>query len=301
MMRKILSAVCLSLLMGSPLLAQLKTLTDALGYEFSVSDPPQRVVSLAPNITEVLFALGLGESVVGVTRFCDYPPESAAKVKIGGLIDPNLEKIKALNPDLVIGFRGNPITILERIRDLGLRLFVLEMGEDLESVFLIIRNTGIVTGCQGQAESLIQAMKDKYAQIQSSLRDITHEPKVFLSLHGQGLWTCGQGSFLDDLVRKARGINIAGHINRNWLHLNREHLIHEDPEVIIIISRSRQEFTKNKKRMMEERYYQKLKAVQTKRIYFLDDNLATRPGPRLIDALDELARLLHPQQFRERP
>ncbi len=301
MMRKTLCVVSLSLFLGFSLPGQTRILKDALEHDFPVSAPPRRIVSLAPNITEILFALNLGENIVGVTRFCDYPLESSEKVKIGGLVDPNLERIKALDPDLVIGFRGNPITILERIRRLGLPLFVLEMGEDLESVFLIIRKTGIVTGRQEQAESLIQAMKKKYAQIQFALRDVTQEPKVFFSLHGYGLWTCGKGSFLDDLVRKAKGINIAGRINRKWLHLNREHLIHEDPEVIIIISKSRQEFEKNKERMLEERYYQNLKAVQTNRIYFLEENLATRPGPRLIDALDELAHLLHPQQFRQKP
>ncbi len=276
------------------------TLKDALGHNFTVSKAPQRIVSLAPNITEILFALGLEEKVVGVTRFCDYPSESKEKEKIGGLVDPNLERINALHPDLVIGFRGNPITILERMKSLGLRLFVLEMGENLESVFLIIRKIGIVTRRQGQAETLIQSMKTKYNFIQTALQDVSHKPKVFFSLHGRGLWTCGKGSFLDDLVRKARGINIAGLINRKWLHLNREHLIHENPEVIIIISKSKDDFENARKWMMEEKHFQGLKAIQSNRIYLLDENMTTRPGPRLIDALDQLAHILHPQQFKKK-
>lgn len=297
MTRKTLSFLSLSFLMATLLFTQMKILKDALGYDFPVSIAPRRIVSLAPNITEILFALGLGENIVGVTRYCDYPSESAEKNKIGGLVNPNLERIKALNPDLVLGFRGNPITILERIKSLGLHLFVLEMGEDLESVFLIIEKIGIVTHREEQAETLIQSLKKKYDQIQSALQDVSYEPKVFFFLQGMGLWTCGKGSFLDDLVRKAKGINIAGHIDRKWLHLNREHLIHENPEVIVIISKSVEEFEKARIQMKNERHYQQLKAVRSNRVYFLDENITTRPGPRLIDALERLAHLLHPQQF----
>jgi len=301
MTRKSLFVLCLFLLVGSFLPSQMITLKDALGYDFTVSEAPQNIVSLAPNITEVLFALGLENKVVGVTRFCDYPDEAKEKEKIGGLVNPNLERINALHPDLVIGFRGNPINILERMKSLGLRLFVLEMGEDLESVYLIIKKIGIVTRRQGQAEFLIQSMKTKYDFIQTALQDVPHQPKVFFSLHGRGLWTCGKGSFLDDLVRKAKGINIAGRINRKWLHLNREHLIHENPEMIIIISKSTTDFEDARKWMIEERHFQGLEAVQENRIYSLDENIATRPGPRLIDALDQLARLLHPQRFKKKP
>jgi len=144
-------------------------------------------------------------------------------------------------------------------------------------------------------------MREKYDHVQSALQDVSHQPKVFFSLHGLGLWTCGKGSFLDDLARKAKGINIASHIDRKWLHLNREHLIHENPEVIVVISKSKEEFEKTRTRMIKERHYQTLEAVHLNRIYFLDENTATRPGPRLIDALEQLARLLHPQRFEQRP
>jgi len=277
--------------------SQQKTLKDDLGFPYIMTSPPQRIISLAPNITEILFALDLGEKVVGVTRYCDYPEEALEKEKVGGMIDSKLEKIIALNPDLIIGFRGNPLRILKRLRSLHLPLFVLEMGTNLETVFLLIKKIGTITQKEKKAETLIQSLRKRYDKIQSSLQNVQHEPKVFLSLHGMGLWTCGKGSFLNDLLRKAKGVNIAGNIPRRWLHYNREHLIHEDPEVIIILSKSQKEFSRAKEWIKNKAYLGGVRAVLTDRIYFLDENLAARPGPRLLEALEELAHILHPQFF----
>ena len=276
---------------------QKETVKDALGFAYGVESAPQRIVSLAPNITEILFSLGLGEKVVGVTRFCDYPPQAQEKEKIGGLVDPNLERIKALNPDLIIGFRGNPLRILKRIRSLGLPLFVLEMGNDLESVFSVIEKIGKVTLSEKEAESLIQSLRNKYDAVQSALRNVEHQPKVFLSIHGFSFWTSGKESFLNDLMTKAGGKNIAGNIPQKWLLYKQEQLIHQDPEIIVILCKSSQEFLKAKEWIRTKAYLQEVRAVETDRIYFLDENLAARPGPRLFKALEELARLLHPKNF----
>ncbi|MFP4081278.1 MAG: ABC transporter substrate-binding protein [Candidatus Aminicenantes bacterium] len=280
---------------------QTKTIKDSLGYMHELGPAPQRIISLAPNITEILYALDLGDKIVGVTRYCDYPPPAVEKEKIGGMVDPNLEKIKALNPDLIIGFRGNPLRTLQRIRQLDLPLFVLEMGKTVESVFLIIEKIGKVTQKEKEAALLVQSMKRKHQKIQQALREVEHQPKVFFSLHGMGLWTCGQDSFLDDLVRKAKGVNIAGNIKRRWIHFNREQLIHQNPEVIIIISKSMEEFHQAKEWIKDEHVFETLEAVAEDRIYFLDENLATRPGPRIVDALADLSRIIHPQKFKKVP
>lgn len=278
---------------------QVKTVKDALGYSILLSSPPQRIVSLAPNITEILFALGLEERIVGVTRYCDYPPQALEKEKIGGMVDLNLEKIHALNPDLVIGFRGNPLRVLRRLRELELPLFVLEMGSGLESVFEVIKKIGAVTHQKMEAENLIASMQRKYSHLQDSLQKVQYQPKVFFSLHGMGLWTCGKGSFLDDLARKAKGINIAGNIQRKWLHYNREELIHENPDVIIVLAQSKEEFQQALSWIKGEKPFREIQAVAEDRIHFLDANIATRPGPRLVDALVQLAHILHPSYFKK--
>ncbi len=294
------SVVLLILLAIFILEAQERTIKDDLGFVLEITSPPQRIISLAPNITETLFALGLGEKVVGVTRYCDFPEEAMKKEKIGGIVDPNLEKIIALKADLIIGFRGNPLPVIERLRSLNLPLFVLDAGTTIESTLSIVKKIGTVTHTEKRAELFIGSLRERYESIVAALRSVTEEPKVFLSLHGSGLWTCGKESFLDDLIKKARGVNIAGTISRKWLNYNREHLIHEDPEVIIILAGSKQDFLKTKKWFKSEAHLEDTKAVDTDRIYFMDENLATRQGPRLIEALEKMARLLHPQCFKKK-
>jgi len=277
--------------------SQERIVKDALGYDFKMSSSPHRIVSIAPNITEILFALGLEEKIVGVTRYCDYPNESQEKEKIGGMIDLSLEKIKSLNPDLIIGFRGNPLSILKRMKKLRLPLFVLEMGTNIDSVYSIIKKIGDITYREKEAMALIQSLENRQAEIQMALRDIRKEPKVFFLLHGPGLWTGGKESIFDNLVREARGINIAGNVPRKWILYDREQLVYENPDIIIIVSKSNKEFIQTKNWIEKENYLQSIKAVKMQKIYFLNENLATRPGPRIIDALFALARSLHPSHF----
>lgn len=278
---------------------QQKILKDDLGFSFVVGSPPQRIISLAPNITEILFSLGLGEKVSGVTRYCDYPPQAREKEKVGGIVDPSIERIKALSPDLVIGFRGNPLHSLDRLRKLGLSVFVLDIGQDVESVLLLIRKIGVITRSEKEAEALVQSLSKEYDETQSALGNVEHEPRIFLSIHGGSFWTCGKESFLNDLVRKARGVNIAGNISRKWLLYSQEQLIDKDPEIIVILSKSQEEFMKAKQSLKNKSYFKGIKAVSSGKILFLDENLATRPGPRLVAALAALARLLHPECFEE--
>lgn len=295
--KKILAVLLLVVMNISAARAQEKIIRDDLGFPYDATVPPQRIISLAPNITEILFALDLGEKVVGVTRYCDFPEAATNKEKIGGMVDPNPEKIIALNPDLIIGFRGNPLRIFERLRNLDLPVFVLDTGTTIDSIFPLIKKIGTVTHEEPKATLFVRSLRAKYEKILFSLQDARHEPKVFLSLHGKGLWTCGQESFLHDLIKKARGVNIAGHVPRKWILYNQEQLIHENPEIIVILSKSEKEFLEAKSWMRNEIHLESTPAVISDSIFFLDENLASRQGPRLILALEELARLLHPQCF----
>lgn len=280
-----------------PVSAQHKVFTDALGFITQMESPPKRIISLAPNITEILFALDLGDNIVGVTRFCDYPPEALQKERIGGLVDPNLEKIISLNPDLIIGFRGNPIRLIKRMQEFNLPVFVLEMGITIESVFSVIETVAQITWVEKRAAKLLQPLRMRHKNIISALKRVKNIPKVFVFLHGAGLWTCGKNSFMDDLLNKAKGKNIAGNIQKKWLHFNQEQLIAENPDFIIILSKSQEAFLKEKKTISKGVFLKNLQAVEQGNLYFLDENLATRPGPRIIDALDNLARIFHPEAF----
>jgi iron complex transport system substrate-binding protein len=263
-------------------------------------EAPQRIISLAPNITEILFALGLGDRVVGVIRYCDYPPEALEKEKIGGMVDPNLEKIQSLRPDLIVGFRGNPLGVLNKLRRLHFPVFVLNLGSSLDGLFQTIEKVGRVTRAEDPAKTLITDLKEKHQAIRAALRNVPKKPKVFLSVYGQGLWTCGEGSYLNDLLVQAGGVNIAGHIPRRWLQLNREQLIHENPDVIIIMAKDKERFSQAGESFRADSRLKDVRAVKDNSIHWLDENIAGRFGPRLIDALAAVAQILHPEMFEVR-
>jgi iron complex transport system substrate-binding protein len=277
-----------------------ETITDDLKNPFALGPAPQRIISLAPNITEILFELGLGSRTIGVTRYCDYPPEALAKDKIGGMVDPNLEKIQSLKPDLIIGFRGNPLRVLTKLRSLHFPVFVLNLGSSLEGLFQTIEMVGRVSRAEGAAHELAARLQADYDAVRLALKDISRRPKAFLSVYGQGLWTCGQGSYLDDLLSQAGGVNIAGQVNRRWLQLNREQLIHENPDVIIIMAKDEPRFSQAAGSFRTDSRLKDVRAVKDNNIHWLDENIAGRFGPRLIGALDAVARMLHPEKFEDR-
>jgi iron complex transport system substrate-binding protein len=293
----ILLLFCLLRALAAPIQDRPAVLYDDLGHSFSPGASPRRIVSMAPNITEILFALGLEERVVGVTRYCDYPSEAARKDKIGGLVDPSIEKIQALHPDLIIAFRGNPIGILNKLKNLHFPVFILDTGRSLDDLFLTIEKVAAVTGEEKTAANIIYSLRKKRLNIQKTLGPVEKTPRVFLSVYGRGLWTCGQESYLNSLLTEAKGVNIAGGIRRRWLNLSREELIHRDPEVIIIMTGDESGFAQAKQWLLADSRLKTISAIQRHRIHFLDENVASRFGPRLIDALDDVARILHPEKF----
>lgn len=287
-------------LLATALWPQQAAVIDDFGTPFALTAAPQRIVSLAPNITEILFALGLGDRVVGVTRYCDYPPEALQKEKIGGMVDPNLEMIQSLRPDLVIAFRGNPLGVLNKLRSLHFPVFVLNLGSTIDGLFQTIGKVGRVTGAEKAARAVTAGLEEKRRAILLALRDVSRKPKVFLSVYGQGLWTSGQDSYLNDLLVQAGGMNIARQIDRRWLQLNREQFVHEDPDIIIIMARDRDSFARAAAAFRADPRFKDVRAVRYNDIHWLDENMAGRFGPRLIDALAATARLLHPEKFEAR-
>jgi iron complex transport system substrate-binding protein len=283
-----------------PVADQTAILRDDLGHPFRLVVPPERIVSLAPNITETLFALNLGQRIVGVTRYCDFPPAAAGKEKVGGLVDPSLEKIQVLHPDLIIAFRGNPIGIINKLRSLGFPVFVFDAGPTLDDLLAMIRRMGRLTFQADAAAQLCRGLEDRRRQVALALRDVRMEPRVFLSLHGQALWTCGADSYLNDLIVQARGTNIAGRIRRRWLNLTMEQLLHEDPEVIVVMAKDLESFRAGREKLGADPRLKEITAVRTGNISFLDENIASRFGPRLFQALADMARILHPERFAKR-
>ncbi len=289
------AAVCLALVLpfAVPAGAQVE-LRDDQGFVFPAGPPPRRIVSLSPSITEVLFVLGLGSSIVGDTRYCDYPPEAVAKPKVGGIVDPDLEKIRALDPDLVIAFRGNPLPVIRRMRSLGLPVFVLQEGETIESLFPFLEKIGLLTQRRAEAAGLIRGLKARYDRVEQALGKVQARPRVFLAIHGLGFWTSGRDSYLTDLVARAGGTSIAGHAAKRWVEYSPEQLLEASPDAFVLLTKSEEDFEQAKRWLTGLAALRSLSAVRESRIYRLDENEASRFGPRIIDVLEDLARILHP-------
>ncbi|MBP1659134.1 MAG: periplasmic binding protein [Candidatus Aminicenantes bacterium] len=275
-----------------------QVIMDDLGHPFPLpSAAPRRIVSMAPNVTEILFALGLGGRVVGVTRFCDYPPETRDIPRIGGLVDPNVEIIRSLDPDLVIAFRGNPLRLVERVRKLGLPVFVLDIGRGLDDLFPLIERIGRVTRAESRAAEMAAALRRRVADVDTALRGIASRPRAFVLLYGQGLWTCGGESYVSDIADRAGGVNVAAALPKKWVLYKREKVIQDDPDVIFILARSAADFESGRQRLERMPGLAGVKAVKDGRIYEIDENAASRFGPRLVDVLVRMAAVVHPERF----
>jgi iron complex transport system substrate-binding protein len=292
------AAVLVAALLGLPAAAAAQTIRDDLGHPFPLpAETPRKIVSMAPNITEILFALGLGGRVGGVTRFCDWPEEAKALPKIGGLVDPNVEVIRSLDPDLVIAFRGNPLRLVERIRKLDLPVFVLDIGRRVDDLFPLIERIGRITRTEDRAAALAGALHRRLQATDEALRQLPSRPRVFVLLYGQGLWTCGGESYVDDLIARAGGLNVAAAMPKKWALYKREAIIEDDPDVIFILARSTADFDAGRDRLVKTPGLSSVKAVKAGKIFEIDENAASRFGPRLVDVLVRMAALVHPERF----
>ena len=275
--------------------SDVKIFRDDFGRRLELNHCPQRIISLAPNLTEILFALGLSQQVVGVTSFCDYPEEARQKEIIGGLVDPSLEKIKVLQPDLVLGFRGNPRRILDRLYEEKLPLQAFEIGKTFEDLFSLIERISRLTCGEDRWQELNSNLRERIKLIEARVPQVKAPAKVFLTLYGQGqeLWTCGQNSYLNYLLNRAGLQNVAANFEGNWLAYNPEKLIADNPEIILILARNQEGFKQATKWLESLTPLREIKAIKNKNFIFLDENLFSRFGPRLVDAYEWLVKAVY--------
>lgn len=263
--------------------------TDDLGRTIRLAPSPQRIVSLAPSITETLYALGTDSSVVGVTDYCDFPPAARSKPKVGGMINPNLERIVELKPDLIVmSVSGNIKTDFEKLESLGFRIFVTN-PKDIEGVYKSIGDLGTLTGRRAIAASIIdslRAQQDSLAQIAS--RHESTSVLVLLSLHP--VIAAGPGTFLDELIKLANGRNIAADAGTSYPVLSREEILKRRPDVIIAMN----DIAKSEKEIIDAHpEWRSLPAVTKRNIAILNADLISRPGPRIIKGLEQFVHSLY--------
>jgi len=293
MKRVIAPTILIGLFLGATSVPQ--TFTDDVGYRVHLTSPPQRIISLAPNITEILYQLDLQDKIIAVTQYCDYPPEVKEKPTIGGYINPNLEKIIALKPDLILGFRGNPLPLIHKLQSLGLPIFVLDEGQTISSLLRMIDRLGKVTFKVEKAASLRRQLESILSEIDHKLTSTTNKPRVLLTFQGSQLWSCGQESFLNDLITRAGGINIWHDIHRAWFVTQAEEIILKNPEIIIILAPDINHFNQTKQFLFSLPRFNQIKAIRNQKIFFIDEDLVSRLSPRLIEALPLFLAIFHPE------
>jgi len=263
---------------------------DDLGRLVAINGTPQRIISLAPSNTEILFALGLGRKVVGVTDYCDYPPEALNKTKVGGYANPDVEQIIALDPDLILVAHGTPMDVINSLTGLGLTVFGIKTTA-LDDLLNDIRRIAETTDKEVEAQGLTSEMESRIEAVTNQTEELEQRPRVFYIVWHDPLWTAGSGTFIHELIEKGGGVNIFQNVT-GYPTISIEEVIARDPE-IIITSEWSYEWAINASELASTN------ASQTGRIYTLDDDLVQRPGPRLVEGLEWFAHFIHPEMFEE--
>jgi iron complex transport system substrate-binding protein len=274
-------------------------LTDGLGRVVTLAKIPQRIVSLAPSATEILFAIGAGKQVVGRDSFSNYPVEVSALADVGGSMGSySYETITSLNPDLVIAAEINTPEQVKALEDLGLNVYYVANPTSLEELYLILETAGTLTGNEKTASALVTSLKTRVEAVVTKTNSLTNRPVVFYELDGSEPakpWTAGPGTFIDLLIEMAGGTNVGQVLAGSWAQISAEELLVQNPEIILLGDAA---YGITAEQVAARAGWENLKAVQEGRIYAFNDDLVSRPGPRLVDALEELSKLLHPDVYK---
>lgn len=267
---------------------------DETGRTVVVPQSPQRIVSLAPSVTETLYALGQDEKIVGDTDYCDYPPAATRKPHVGAVLNPSIERIVSLKPDLVIGIaEANRRETADQLARLGIPLYGLS-DKSLDDVLKSIRDLGRLLDCPSQAAALASGLDDRVLAVERRVAGQA-EPRVLFVTWYQPLITVGSHSFVADVIRRAGGRSISDDLPGEWPRLSIEAVLARRPDIILLPKSHA--YTPSLDELRHLPGWRDLAAVKAGRVYFISDTIV-RPCPRLVDSLEEVAAILHPNEKR---
>jgi len=263
-------------------------ITDSYNREVIIENEPMRVISVAPSITETIFALGAGDKLVGRTDYCNYPQEVNNIESIGSLRQPSIEKIIDLKPDLVIASTHFKEDVLKSLEEAGVKVVVFYGEESFEGVYEVIQKVGTVLNKKDRAEDLISNMKNRAEKVISRVEKLEKKEVYYVVFFGeQGDFTSGGDTFIGHLIEMSGGKNAASDVE-GWKY-SLERLIEKDPDIVICSM-----YDNTKEKLREANGYKDLTAVKEGRLYEIDDDLLELQGPRLVDGLEALAEIIHP-------
>ena len=276
------------------------TITDVAGRKVTLAGIPQRIISLAPSNTEILFALALGPRVVAVDDFSDYPVEAKVLPTIGGSRGKfNFEQIVALKPDLILAAEITSPEAIKKLEDLKLTVAVISVTKtSFDSILNDITLVGQMTGQVDQAQRVTSAMKQKMDAIKAQVATAKTQPRVYWELDASDPakpFTVGPGNFVNDLIALAGGINIFGTASKPYPQISIEQVVTVNPEVIILSDAA---YGITVESVLQRSGWGNIAAVQKKQVFPIDSNLTNRPGPRIVDGFEAVAKLIHPELFK---
>jgi iron complex transport system substrate-binding protein len=276
------------------LVVALSFTVNARSDDQGIPKSPRRIVSLAPSVTETLFALGAGDLLVGICSFCDFPQDVERITRVGSYAMPNVEAIIAQSPDVVIGVPPNSPEVIAALQRTGLKVVIVQV-DTIAQIENAIRTIAREAGRASEGEQLLVTMRQQIAAIQARLSGAPQR-RVLMLVGQNPLIAVGSDIFLNELISLAHGVNIATATGQQWPHLSLEFAIANQPEVIIDGSMGSEEKDKEQ-RLGVWRNFPALPAVKEKRVYGRHSYSLLRPGPRLAEAFEEIARFIHPERF----
>jgi iron complex transport system substrate-binding protein len=262
------------------------TITDDTRRTVTIKSEPKRIVSLAPANTEILFAIGQGHKVVGVTSYDDYPSQVASITKVGDFAGPNIEAVAAAKPDLILATSGVQADVVTKLESLGAVVVVLD-PQSLAAVYTDIERVGDMTGATQRAGAVVANMKNQVSGIQHA---VAGSPTVtaFIEIGQNPLFTAGKGTLMDELITLAGGGNVVS--QPSYVSFSAEQLIKANPDVYFATKGS----SADPASIEQRPGYDSLSAVKNKRVVILDDSIVSRGGPRIVEGLRAIATGLHP-------
>lgn len=268
------------------------TVTDSKGKDVVIESEPKKIISVAPSVTELIYALGKGDELLGRTDYCDYPEEAKAVQSIGSLTDPNIEKIIELKPDIVIASTHFKDDVAKKLEDLGIKIVVLKDSKSIDGAYESINTLGEILNAQDKAQEVVDSNKKKIEVIKEKVKNAERKKAYYVVGFGKtGDYTATGDTFIAEMLNIAGGKNIAQDAT-GWKY-SLEKIIENDPEYIII--------SKNfvlKDQFIATNGYKELSAVKNNKVFEIDDNLVNRQGPRIADGVEALAKILHPDLFK---
>ena len=269
-------------------------IVDDFGYVTVINETPKRIVSLAPSNTEILFALGAGDRVVGVTDYCNYPPEVVEMKKagliasVGGYSTVNIEKVITLNPDVVFAAYGNGREVVEVLRGFDIKVIALN-PKDIDDVMRWTETIGKIIGEEENATRLISWMKSEVDKVKEKTKNYKKKPKIVHIIWNDPIWVSGNNTFADDVIELAGGINAFDELD-GWKIVSYEEIISKDPDIIIVNSGSGMGGGRNILYEWVLKELSDLRAVREGHVYVIDSDIIDRPSYRLVYALENISK-----------